>query len=41
MKLPALETARLILLPAHPRLAKKTAAFYEKNKTFLQPFEPT
>ena len=41
MKLPALETARLILLPAHPRLAKKTAAFYENNKTFLQPFEPT
>jgi len=41
MKLPVLETRRLILLPAHPRLAKKTAAFYEKNKGFLQPFEPT
>ena len=40
MKLPALETSRLILLPAHPRLAKKTAAFYQKNKDFLQPFEP-
>ena len=41
MKLPVLETRRLILLPAQPRLAKKTAAFYEKNKGFLQPFEPT
>ena len=40
MKLPILMTRRLILQPAHPRLAKKTAAFYEKNKDFLQPFEP-
>ena len=40
MRLPVLETQRLILRPAHPRLAKKTAAFYEKNRDFLQPFEP-
>ena len=40
MKLPVLETRRLILRPAHPRMARKTAAFYEKNKDFLQPFEP-
>lgn len=40
MKLPVLETRRLILQPAHPRMARKTAAFYQKNKDFLQPFEP-
>ena len=40
MKVPTLETRRLILRPAHPRLAVKTAAFYLKNKDFLQPFEP-
>ena len=40
MKVPVLQTERLILRPAHPRLAVKTAAFYLKNKDFLQPFEP-
>ena len=40
MKVPVLQTERLILRPAHPRLAVKTAAFYTKNKDFLQPFEP-
>lgn len=40
MKVPVLETKRLILRPAHPRMAVKTAAFYAKNRDFLQPFEP-
>ena len=40
MKVPTLETARLILRPAHPRMAAQTAAFYAKNRDFLQPFEP-
>ena len=40
MQVPVLETGRLILRPAHPRMAVKTAAFYTKNKDFLQPFEP-
>lgn len=40
MKVPVLETQRLILRPAHPRMAVKTAAFYAKNRDFLQPFEP-
>ena len=40
MKMPVLETERLLLVPAHPRLAKAAAAFYEKNRDFLQPFEP-
>lgn len=40
MKVPALETPRLILRPAHPRMAVQTAAFYAKNRDFLQPFEP-
>ena len=40
MKVPVLETKRLILRPAHPRMAAKTAAFYLKNQAFLQPFEP-
>ena len=40
MKPPALETKRLVLYPAHPRLAKAASAFYTKNRAFLQPFEP-
>ena len=40
MNMPVLETERLLLVPAHPRLARASAAFYEKNKDFLQPFEP-
>lgn len=40
MKIPTLYTRRLILRPAHPRLAAQTAAFYAKNRDFLQPFEP-
>lgn len=38
--LPELETARLILRPAHPRLAKAAADYYARNEAFLRPFEP-
>ena len=31
MNMPLLETERLLLVPAHPRLARASAAFYEKN----------
>lgn len=40
MNLPVLETERLYLCPAHPRLARASADFYRKNRDFLQPFEP-
>ena len=39
MNMPVLETERLLLVPAHPRLARASAAFYEKNKDFLLPRE--
>ena len=38
--LPELHTARLILRPAHPRLAKAAADYYARNQEFLRPFEP-
>lgn len=38
--LPDLETPRLILRPAHPRLAKAAADYYTRNEDFLRPFEP-
>ena len=38
--LPELETGRLILRPAHPRLAKAAADYYARNEDFLRPFEP-
>lgn len=38
--LPELHTARLILRPAHPRLARAAADFYARNADFLRPFEP-
>lgn len=39
-RLPVLETPRLLLRPAHPRLAKAAADFYTRNADFLRPFEP-
>lgn len=39
--LPELETQRLLLRPAHPRLARAAAAYYARNEAFLQIFEPT
>ncbi len=38
--LPVLETPRLLLRPAYPRLAKAAADFYARNEDFLRPFEP-
>ena len=35
-----IETERLLLLPAHPDLAWKTAAFYHKNRDFFAPLDP-
>lgn len=34
------ETDRLYLTLANPRLAKAVAAYYQRNREFLQPFEP-
>ena len=39
--LPQLHTSRLILRPAHPRLAKAAADYYARNREFLTPFEPS
>ena len=39
--LPQLYTSRLILRPAHPRLAKAAADYYARNREFLTPFEPS
>ena len=39
--LPELETQRLLLRPAHPRLARAAAAYYARNEACLQIFEPT
>ena len=38
--LPELHTQRLILKPAHPRLAKAAADYYTRNREHLTPFEP-
>lgn len=35
-----IETQRLLLLPSHPRLAANVAAYYTRNREFLQPFDP-
>lgn len=35
-----IETERLLLLPAHPDLAWKTADFYHKNRDFFAPLDP-
>jgi len=39
--LPQLHTSRLILRPAHPRLAKAAADYYARNREHLTPFEPS
>ena len=39
--LPQLHPSRLILRPAHPRLAKAAADYYARNREFLTPFEPS
>lgn len=39
--LPHLHTSRLILRPAHPRLAKAAADYYARNREHLTPFEPS
>ena len=36
----ALETRRLLLLPAHPRLARAALEYYTRNRDWLQPWEP-
>ena len=36
----SIETPRLLLLPSHPDLGEKAAAFYEKNRAFFAPLDP-
>ena len=38
--LPELETQRLLLRPAHPRLARAAAAYYARNEAFCRPLSP-
>ena len=40
ISMPALETPRLLLRPAHPRMAETVLEFYRCNAQRLQPVEP-
>lgn len=40
IRMPVLETPRLLLLPSHPRMARQVLDFYRRNGQRLQPVEP-